>query len=82
MDEIVMVISSTEEHNMANVAMGKWWVDQGIDYLGFGDTTGSSNPLQVSHFYEYMVLKALTRIWWSYTSTTPAAGEWPTQWSR
>ena len=107
-DEIVMVISSTEEHNMANVAMdhaankalieemvkrsqdtghkvfgwvltsfgcpirgdvplsevadmGKWWVDQGIDYLGFGDTTGSSNPLQVSHFYEYMVAQGFDR---------------------
>ena len=100
-DEIVMVISSTEEHNKANVGMdhatnkvliedmvkrsketghkvfgwvltsfgcpicgdvplpevaqmGKWWIDQGIDYLGFGDTTGSSNPLQVSRFYEYI----------------------------
>jgi hydroxymethylglutaryl-CoA lyase len=101
-DEIVMVISSTEEHNKANVgmdhatnkklieemtrraqetghkvfgwvltsfgcpirgdvpldevaAMGKWWTGMGIDYLGFGDTTGSSNPVQVSRFYEYML---------------------------
>jgi hydroxymethylglutaryl-CoA lyase len=101
-DEIVIVISSTEEHNKANVGMdhaanmaliedmvkhsketghkvfgwvltsfgcpirgdvplpevakmGKWWIDLGIDYLGFGDTTGSSNPLQVSHFYDYML---------------------------
>jgi hydroxymethylglutaryl-CoA lyase len=107
-DEIVMVISSTEEYNMVNVgmdhatnkalieemvkrsqetghkvfgwvatsfgcpirgdvplpevaAMAKWWVDQGIDYLGFGDTTGSSNPLQVSHFYEYMVAQGFDR---------------------
>jgi hydroxymethylglutaryl-CoA lyase len=101
-DEIVMVISSTEEHNMANVSMdravnmamiedmvkrskqtdhkvfgwvltsfgcpirgdvplpevakmGKWWLDLGVDYLGFGDTTGVANPLQVSHFYDYML---------------------------
>jgi hydroxymethylglutaryl-CoA lyase len=101
-DEIVMVISSTEEHNKANVdmdhaanmaliedmvkrsketghkvfgwvltsfgcpirgdvplpevaKMGKWWIDQGVDYLGFGDTTGSSNPLQVSRFYDYIL---------------------------
>jgi len=101
-DEIAMVISSTEEHNQANVgmdhatnkelltrmtrmaretghevfgwvltsfgcpirgdvpleevsAMAKWWVDLGVDYLGFGDTTGSSNPIQVSRFYEYML---------------------------
>ncbi len=101
-DEIVMVISSTEEHNKANVGMdhptnkvliedmvkraketghkvfgwvltafgcpirgdvplpevakmGKWWIDLGVDYLGFGDTTGSSNPIQVSRFYEYML---------------------------
>jgi hydroxymethylglutaryl-CoA lyase len=107
-DEIAMVISSTEEYNMVNVgmdhvtnkalikemvklsqetghkvlgwvatsfgcpirgdvplsevaAMAQWWMDQGIDYLGFGDTTGSSNPLQVSHFYEYMVAQGFDR---------------------
>lgn len=101
-DEIVMVISSTEEHNSANVGfdhptnkamiedmvkrsketghkvfgwvltsfgcpirgdvplsevsdMGKWWVDLGIDYLGFGDTTGVSNPIQVDRFYDYIL---------------------------
>ena len=101
-DEIVTPISSTEEHNQANVAMGhkknkavikkimklaqdtghktfgwvltsfgcpirgdvplnevsdmgKWWLDLGVDYLGFGDTTGSSNPRQVQHFYEYIL---------------------------
>ena len=101
-DEIVMVISSTEEHNSANVGldhatnkaliedmvkrskqtghkvfgwvltsfgcpirgdvplsevadMGKWWIDQGIDYLGFGDTTGVSNPVQVDRFYTYIL---------------------------
>lgn len=101
-DEIVMVISSTEEHNSANVGldhatnkaliedmvkrskqtghkvfgwvltsfgcpirgdvplsevadMGKWWIDQGIDYLGFGDTTGVSNPVQVDRFYNYIL---------------------------
>jgi hydroxymethylglutaryl-CoA lyase len=101
-DEIVMVISSTEEHNSANVGldhatnkaliedmvqrskqtghkvfgwvltsfgcpirgdvplsevadMGRWWVDLGIDYLGFGDTTGVSNPVQVDRFYDYIL---------------------------
>ncbi|MFQ5380559.1 MAG: hydroxymethylglutaryl-CoA lyase [Dehalococcoidia bacterium] len=107
-DEIAMVISSTEEHNQANVGMdhatnkallermtrmsrdtghevfgwvltsfgcpirgdvpleevadmARWWVDQGIDYLGFGDTTGSSNPVQVSRFYEYMLDQGFDR---------------------
>ncbi len=107
-DEIVMVISSTEEHNTTNVGMdhatnkaliedmvklsketghkvfgwvltsfgcpirgdvpipevadmGKWWVDQGIDYLGFGDTTGSSNPRQVSHFYESILAEGFDK---------------------
>jgi len=35
--------------------MGKWWIDQGIDYLGFGDTTGVSNPVQVDRFYTYIL---------------------------
>ncbi len=107
-DEIAMVIASTEEYNKVNVgmdhatnkalikkmvqrsqttghkvfgwvatsfgcplrgdvplpevaAMAKWWVDLGVDYLGFGDTTGSSNPLQVSHFYDYMVDQGFDR---------------------
>ena len=107
-DEIVMVISSTEEHNSANVGMdhptnkaliedmvklsketghkvfgwvltsfgcpirgdvplqevsdmGKWWIDQGIDYLGFGDTTGVANPIQVGRFYEYILDEGFDR---------------------
>ncbi|MGM0577504.1 MAG: hydroxymethylglutaryl-CoA lyase [Myxococcota bacterium] len=98
-DEIAMVISSTDEHNQANVGMdratnkrrieemvraakasghavfgwvltsfgcpicgdvpveqvldmGRWWEGLGVDYLGFGDTTGSANPVQVGRFYE------------------------------
>jgi hydroxymethylglutaryl-CoA lyase len=35
------------------IAMGKWWKDIGATIIGFGDTTGSSNPRQVSTFYEY-----------------------------
>lgn len=101
-DEIAMVLSSTEDHNRANVGMdhatnkaliedmvrrsketghkvfgwvltsfgcpirgdvpvpqvldlGKWWTDLGADYLGFGDTTGSANPMQVSRFYEQVL---------------------------
>ncbi len=107
-DEIVMVISSTEEHNKANVGMdhktnkalieemvarsketghkvfgwvltsfgcpirgdvplaevaqmGKWWEGLEIDYLGFGDTTGSSNPLQASIFYEYILAQGFDK---------------------
>ncbi len=107
-DVIAMVISSTEEHNKANVGMdhptnkklieemvrrsqdtghkvfgwvltsfgcpirgdvpldevarmGKWWTGLGVDYLGFGDTTGSSNPAQVSRFYEYMLAEGFAK---------------------
>lgn len=106
-DEIAMVISSTEAHNKANVnmthdenkrlleemtktsidsghavfgwvltsfgcpitgdvpldhvaRMGRWWKDIGARYIGFGDTTGASNPLQVSRFYEYMLAEGFT----------------------
>ncbi|MBI5440584.1 MAG: hydroxymethylglutaryl-CoA lyase [Deltaproteobacteria bacterium] len=106
-DEIAMVISSTEEHNLANVnmthdenkrlleemtrasidsghavfgwvltsfgcpitgdvpldrvaRMGKWWKDIGARYVGFGDTTGASNPRQVSQFYEYVLAEGFT----------------------
>ena len=41
--------------------MGKWWMDLGVDYLGFGDTTGSSNPMQVSRFYEYMLAEGFPK---------------------
>jgi len=34
------------------LAMGKWWKDIGATVIGFGDTTGSANPRQVSAFYE------------------------------
>ncbi len=106
-DEIAMVISTSEPHNLANVnmthddnkrlleemarasidsghvvfgwaltsfgcpirgdvppeeaiAMGKWWKDVGATIIGFGDTTGSSNPLQASRFYEYMLSEGFT----------------------
>jgi hydroxymethylglutaryl-CoA lyase len=35
--------------------MGRWWRDIGATHIGFGDTTGVSNPRQVSRFYEYML---------------------------
>jgi hydroxymethylglutaryl-CoA lyase len=106
-DEIAMVISTSEPHNMANVGMDhdknkkvlekmaraaidsghevfgwaltafgcpiagdvapadainmcKWWKDIGATILGFGDTVGSSNPLQVSRFYEYALSQGFT----------------------
>ena len=40
--------------------MGKWWKDIGATIIGFGDTTGSSNPRQVSQFYEYMLAEGFT----------------------
>ena len=105
--EIAMVISSTEAHNTANVnmthdenkrlleqmtrtsvdsghavfgwvltsfgcpitgdvpleqvaRMGRWWKDIGATIIGFGDTTGSSNPRQVSQFYEFMLAEGFT----------------------
>ncbi|MBI5440752.1 MAG: hydroxymethylglutaryl-CoA lyase [Deltaproteobacteria bacterium] len=42
------------------VAMGKWWKDIGATIIGFGDTTGSSNPRQVSAFYEYALAERFT----------------------
>ncbi len=106
-DEIAMVISSSEVHNKANVNMGhgdnmalldqmtrraldsghdvfgwaltsfgcpiagdvplqdvakigQWWKDLGAKYIGFGDTTGVANPMQVSHFYEHMLGEGFT----------------------
>lgn len=106
-DEIAMVISTSEPHNLANVGMthdenkkvleqmtrraldtghvvfgwaltsfgcpirgdvepseavgmGKWWKDIGATMIGFGDTTGSSNPVQVSRFYEYALAEGFT----------------------
>ena len=41
-------------------AMGKWWKDIGATIIGFGDTTGSSNPVQVSRFYEYALSEGFT----------------------
>lgn len=106
-DEIAMVISTSEPHNLANVgmthdqnkklleqmvrkaldtghvvfgwaltsfgcpirgdvdpseaiAMGKWWKSVGATIIGFGDTTGSSNPVQVSRFYDYALAEGFT----------------------
>jgi hydroxymethylglutaryl-CoA lyase len=33
------------------IRLGKWWLDIGATYIGFGDTTGVANPRQVSCFY-------------------------------
>lgn len=40
--------------------MGKWWKDIGATIIGFGDTTGASNPRQVSQFYDYMLAEGFT----------------------
>lgn len=42
------------------IAMGQWWKDIGATVIGFGDTTGSSNPRQVSAFYEYALAEGFT----------------------
>lgn len=106
-DEIAMVISASEAHNLSNVNMthkenikllekltkmaldsghevlgwvltsfgcpimgdvpleqvaqlGNWWKNIGARYIGFGDTTGMANPLQVAQFYEYMLNEGFT----------------------
>ncbi|RMD84342.1 MAG: hydroxymethylglutaryl-CoA lyase [Candidatus Dadabacteria bacterium] len=107
-DEIAMVISASEAHNLANVKMthdenkrlleemsraaidsghevfgwvltsfgcpirgdvdpeevlrmGKWWKDIGAKYVGFGDTTGVANPIQVSRFYQRVLEEGFSR---------------------
>lgn len=34
--------------------IGRWWLDQGADWVGFGDTHGVANPRQVYRFYDYL----------------------------
>ncbi len=34
------------------IAEGRWWREVGAGIIGFGDTTGVANPLQVHRFYE------------------------------
>lgn len=46
---------------LAQVArLGKWWKEMGARYIGFGDTTGMANPLQVARFYDYMLAEGFT----------------------
>lgn len=46
---------------LADVAkIGHWWNDLGATYIGFGDTTGVANPMQVSRFYDYMLADGFT----------------------
>jgi len=40
--------------------MGQFWKDIGARYIGFGDTTGSSSPRQVSAFYEQALAAGFT----------------------
>jgi len=51
-DEIAMVISASEAHNRANVQMGHDENKRLLELIGFGDTVGVANPVQVSRFYE------------------------------
>ncbi len=41
--------------------IGHWWKSIGAKYVGFGDTTGVANPVQVARFYEYMLAEGFTR---------------------
>ncbi len=34
--------------------LGRWWLDHGASFVGFGDTHGVANPVQVHKFYDYM----------------------------
>src|SRR5882672_9683736 len=66
-DEIAMVISSSEAHNRADVqpaeaiGLGHFWRDVGAELIGFGDTVGVANPRQVSSFYEEVLGAGLPR---------------------
>lgn len=41
-------------------ATARWWKELGARFVGFGDTTGSANPRQVSAFLEYMFAEGFT----------------------
>jgi hydroxymethylglutaryl-CoA lyase len=43
------------------IRLGKWWRDIGATYVGFGDTTGVANPLQVSRFYGEVLASGFPR---------------------
>ncbi|MBW2256594.1 MAG: hydroxymethylglutaryl-CoA lyase [Deltaproteobacteria bacterium] len=42
------------------VRVGQWWKDIGATIIGFGDTTGVANPVQVDRFYQHMLAAGFT----------------------
>ncbi len=40
--------------------LGKWWLNQGVRFVGFGDTHGVANPTQVYKFYDYLANHGFT----------------------
>jgi len=43
------------------IALGRFWNDLGAELIGFGDTVGVANPMQVSRFYEEVLAAGLPR---------------------
>ena len=43
------------------IALGRFWNDLGADLIGFGDTVGVANPVQVSRFYEEALAAGMPR---------------------
>lgn len=41
--------------------VGQWWKDIGATWIGFGDTTGVANPVQVDRFYDAVLDAGFTR---------------------
>lgn len=60
MDIIGWVLTSFGCELAGDVAMekvrdlGRWWLDNGARFVGFGDTHGVANPAQVYTFYDYL----------------------------
>jgi hydroxymethylglutaryl-CoA lyase len=40
--------------------LGRWWLDNGARFVGFGDTHGVANPAQVYRFYDYLTKYGFT----------------------
>jgi hydroxymethylglutaryl-CoA lyase len=43
------------------IALGHFWRDLGAELIGFGDTVGVANPIQVSRFYEEALAAGIPR---------------------
>ena len=64
------------------IALGRFWNDLGAELIGFGDTVGVANPVQVSRFYEEALAAGMPkdRIVVHFHDTR--GWGWPTPWPR